>query len=34
MVGPSFGVSAVLAAMLGLCGLLWSGTLTWDDCLG
>lgn len=34
MVGPAFGVSAVLAAMLGLCGLLLTGTLTWKDCLG
>ena len=33
MVGPSIGISAVLAAMLGLCGLLCSGTLTWKDCL-
>lgn len=27
-------MSAVLAAMLGLCGLLCSGVLTWKDCLG
>lgn len=33
MVGPSFGVSAVLGAMLGLCVLLCTGTLTWKDCL-
>lgn len=33
VVGPSFGVSAVLAAMLGLCVLLCSGTLSWKDCL-
>lgn len=33
MVGPMFGVSAVLAAMLGLCVLLCTGTLSWRDCL-
>ncbi len=33
MVGPSIGVSAVLAAMLGLCALLCTGTLSWRDCL-
>ncbi len=27
------GVSAVLAAMLGLCVLLTTGVLTWRDCL-
>lgn len=33
VVGPSIGVSAVLAAMLGLCVLLCTGTLSWRDCL-
>jgi di/tricarboxylate transporter len=33
VVGPSIGVSAVLAAMIGLCLLLCVGTLTWRDCL-
>uniref|UniRef100_A0A7S3R743 Uncharacterized protein n=1 Tax=Dunaliella tertiolecta TaxID=3047 RepID=A0A7S3R743_DUNTE len=33
VLGPSIGVSAVLAALLGLCVLLCSGTLSWKDCL-
>lgn len=33
VVGPSFGISAVLAAMTGLCVLLCTGVLTWRDCL-
>jgi DASS family divalent anion:Na+ symporter len=33
VVGPSIGVSAVLAAMLSLCVLLCFGTLSWRDCL-
>ncbi|GIL77807.1 hypothetical protein Vretimale_6661 [Volvox reticuliferus] len=33
MFGEQLGVSAVLAAMLGLCGLLCTGVLTWRDCL-
>lgn len=33
VVGPSIGISAVLAAMLGLCVLLCTGTLSWRDCL-
>lgn len=33
VVGPSIGISAVLAAMLALCVLLCSGTLSWRDCL-
>ncbi|GAX74927.1 hypothetical protein CEUSTIGMA_g2373.t1 [Chlamydomonas eustigma] len=33
VVGPSIGVPAVLAAMLGLCILLCTGTLSWRDCL-
>mmetsp|Transcript_912 Transcript_912/g.1363 ORF Transcript_912/g.1363 Transcript_912/m.1363 type:complete len:565 (+) Transcript_912:100-1794(+) len=31
--GPSIGISAVLAAMMGLCVLLASGVLSWRDCL-
>lgn len=33
VVGPSIGVSAVLAAMIGLCVLLGTGVLSWRDCL-
>ena len=33
MLGDSVGVSAVLAAMLGLSVLLLTGVLTWKDCL-
>jgi di/tricarboxylate transporter len=33
VLGPSIGVSAVLAALLGLCVLLCSGTLSWKNCL-
>lgn len=33
VVGPSIGVSAVLAAMMGLCLLLATGVLSWRDCL-
>ncbi|KAL6754020.1 2-oxoglutarate/malate translocator [Haematococcus lacustris] len=33
VVGPSVGISAVLAAMLGLCVLLCTGVLSWRDCL-
>eukprot|EP00955_Chlamydomonas_euryale_P023052 243287-Chlamydomonas_euryale.AAC.3 len=33
VVGPSIGVSAVLAAMIGLSLLLCAGTLSWKDCL-
>ena len=33
MLGDSIGVSAVLAAMLGLSILLLTGVLTWKDCL-
>eukprot|EP00197_Chlamydomonas_leiostraca_P013069 CAMPEP_0202870626 /NCGR_PEP_ID=MMETSP1391-20130828/16250_1 /ASSEMBLY_ACC=CAM_ASM_000867 /TAXON_ID=1034604 /ORGANISM="Chlamydomonas leiostraca, Strain SAG 11-49" /LENGTH=530 /DNA_ID=CAMNT_0049551235 /DNA_START=165 /DNA_END=1758 /DNA_ORIENTATION=+ len=33
VVGPSVGISAVLAAMMGLCMLLCTGVLSWRDCL-
>ncbi|KXZ52146.1 hypothetical protein GPECTOR_10g775 [Gonium pectorale] len=33
MFGEQLGISAVLAAMLGLCGLLLTGVLTWRECL-
>lgn len=33
MFGEQLGISAVLAAMLGLCGLLVFGVLTWRECL-
>lgn len=33
MFGETLGISPVLAAMLGLCGLLCTGVLTWRECL-
>ncbi|GFR42213.1 hypothetical protein Agub_g3104 [Astrephomene gubernaculifera] len=33
MFGEQLGITPVLAAMLGLCGLLCTGVLTWRECL-
>jgi DASS family divalent anion:Na+ symporter len=33
MFGEQLGVTPVLAAMLGLCGLLCTGVLSWRECL-
>ncbi|PNW81792.1 hypothetical protein CHLRE_06g260450v5 [Chlamydomonas reinhardtii] len=33
MFGEQLGISPVLAAMMGLCGLLCTGVLTWRECL-
>jgi DASS family divalent anion:Na+ symporter len=33
IIGPSIGISAVLAAMLGFCILLLTGVLSWKECL-
>ncbi len=34
VIGPAFGVSAVEGAAIGLCVLLATGVLTWQDLLG
>eukprot|EP01024_Parvocaulis_polyphysoides_P011097 TRINITY_DN13902_c2_g1_i2.p1 TRINITY_DN13902_c2_g1~~TRINITY_DN13902_c2_g1_i2.p1 ORF type:complete len:452 (-),score=51.75 TRINITY_DN13902_c2_g1_i2:153-1508(-) len=34
VLGDMLGIASVVTAMLGLCCLLVTGVLTWDDCLG
>jgi len=34
VLGPSFGISAVKAAIMGLSLLLVTGVISWKECLG